>query len=116
MLDGERRTWTHARDRDVTRVGVDGRAWGFGEEAPRLRDGAGEATGALEAPMPGSVLHVGVKAGDSVSQGDVLVVLESMKMELQVIAPEHGIVEQVAVAAGDRVARGQLLVALRTAA
>ncbi|MGH2840794.1 MAG: biotin/lipoyl-containing protein, partial [Solirubrobacteraceae bacterium] len=61
------------------------------------------------------VLHVGVAAGDDVSQGDVLVVLESMKMELQVVAPEGGTVERIAVAAGDRVARGQLLVALKAA-
>jgi len=115
-VDGTRRTWAHAREGDVTHVGIDGAAWTFREEAPQLRGRAGRAGGTLEAPMPGSVLHVGVAAGDRVSQGDVLVVLESMKMELQVVAPERGTVEQIAVAAGDRVARGQLLVALKAAA
>jgi acetyl-CoA/propionyl-CoA carboxylase, biotin carboxylase, biotin carboxyl carrier protein len=108
--------WVHARDGDVTWVGRDGRAWGFREDVAHLRDDAVAAGGTLEAPMPGSVLSVGVAAGDSVSQGDVLMVLESMKMELQVVAPEGGTVEEIAVAAGDRVARGQLLVAMKAAA
>jgi acetyl-CoA/propionyl-CoA carboxylase biotin carboxyl carrier protein len=115
-IDGERRTWAHSRDGDVTRVGVGGRAWGYREEALHLRDDSAGAGGTLEAPMPGSVLAVSVSAGDRVKQGDVLVVLESMKMELQVVAPERGTVQEIAVAAGDRVVRGQLLVAMKAAA
>ncbi len=107
--------WAHARDGDVTHVGNAGQAWAFRETVPHLRGDAIAAGGTLEAPMPGSVLSVGVEAGDSVSQGDVLVTLESMKMELQVVAPEGGTVEQIAVAPGDRVTRGQLLVELKAA-
>ncbi|MDX6688656.1 MAG: acetyl-CoA/propionyl-CoA carboxylase, biotin carboxylase, biotin carboxyl carrier protein [Solirubrobacteraceae bacterium] len=109
-------TWLYARDGDVTWVGRGGRAWGFREDVPHLRADRASAGGTLEAPMPGSVLRVGVQAGDSVSEGDVLVVLESMKMELQVVATEGGTVEEIAVAAGDRVGRGQLLVAMKAAA
>ncbi|HEX8159923.1 MAG TPA: acetyl-CoA carboxylase biotin carboxyl carrier protein subunit, partial [Solirubrobacteraceae bacterium] len=53
-----------------------------------------------------------VRDGDAVRAGDVLVVLESMKMELEVLAPAAGTVHGLAVAAGDRVSGGQLLVAV----
>jgi acetyl-CoA/propionyl-CoA carboxylase biotin carboxyl carrier protein len=109
-LDGERRTWAHARDGAVTRVGIDGRAWGFREEVVALGRDLHGAGAALEAPMPGSVLAVRVRDGDSVRAGDVLVVLESMKMELEVVAPAAGTVQGLAVAPGDRVTGGQLLV------
>ena len=65
--------------------------------------------------MPGSVLLVHVAPGDKVSEGDVLVVLESMKMELSVQAPADGVVADVAVAVGDRVTVGQPLVEVTVA-
>ncbi|HUR85127.1 MAG TPA: biotin carboxylase N-terminal domain-containing protein [Solirubrobacteraceae bacterium] len=109
-LDGERRAWVHARDGAVTWVGRDGRAWGFHDEVVELRRDLHDGAAALEAPMPGSVLAVRVRDGDSVRAGDVLVVLESMKMELEVVAPAAGTVHDLAVAPGDRVSSGQLLV------
>jgi acetyl-CoA/propionyl-CoA carboxylase biotin carboxyl carrier protein len=111
-LDGRRREWAYAQDGDVTRLGLGGRAWGFAEQAALLRAGEHDEAGSLTAPMPGSVLLVHARDGDSVAAGDVLVVLESMKMELQVVAPASGRVAHVVVAAGDRVAAGQLLVEL----
>ena len=62
--------------------------------------------------MPGTVLEVLVSPGDVVSAGQVLVLLEAMKMELAVPAPAAGTVTAVLVAAGDLVARGQALVEL----
>ena len=62
--------------------------------------------------MPGNVLAVKVGEGDSVSEGDVLVVLESMKMELQVVAPADGVVGELSVSEGDQVSRGEALVAV----
>jgi acetyl-CoA/propionyl-CoA carboxylase biotin carboxyl carrier protein len=67
-------------------------------------------SGSLEAPMPGVVLDVRAQPGDAVEAGDVLVVLESMKMELTVVAPAAGVVGAVHVSAGEHVARGQALV------
>ena len=72
--------------------------------------GSGLAAGALVAPMPGTVVRVGAAAGQAVSAGDVLVVLEAMKMEHSVRAAVDGTVTEVGVAAGDQVDAGALLV------
>ena len=114
-LDGERRRWAHARDGDVTRLGRDGRTWGFRDERATLREESADGGASLAAPMPGSVLLVHARPGERVAAGDVLVVLESMKMELEVVAKAAGVVAQVEVVAGDRVAAGQPLVSLDAA-
>jgi biotin carboxyl carrier protein len=65
--------------------------------------------------MPGTVLLVHVSDGDTVSAGDVLVVLESMKMELAIAAPHDGVVDGLSVKPGDRVALHQTLLAVSPA-
>ncbi|MFN0153294.1 MAG: biotin carboxylase N-terminal domain-containing protein [Gaiella sp.] len=64
---------------------------------------------ALVAPMPGMVVAVEARNGQRVETGEVLLVLESMKMELPVAAPHNGIVAALDLAAGDRVVLGQIL-------
>ncbi|HKG39701.1 MAG TPA: biotin carboxylase N-terminal domain-containing protein [Conexibacter sp.] len=76
------------------------------------RHGARSAGGSLDAPMPGTVIDVRTEPGATVAEGDTLVVLESMKMELAIQAPSDGVVADVFVATGDRVAQAQPLVAL----
>ncbi len=82
-------------------------------QAPRYPDPQGlENSGGLTAPMPGAVLTTEVGAGDKVSKGDLLVILEAMKMEHRIVAPRDGLVELVHVGVGDQVDNAQLLVTL----
>ncbi|MDR3524088.1 MAG: acetyl/propionyl/methylcrotonyl-CoA carboxylase subunit alpha [Acetobacteraceae bacterium] len=69
-------------------------------------------SGRVLAPIPGRVVSVLVNAGDSVTQGQTLVVLEAMKMELALTAPQDGVVRMINVAAGDMVSDGAELVEL----
>ncbi len=66
----------------------------------------------VKAPMPGSVLDVKVSVGDQAAEGDVLVVLEAMKMENELTAPQSGTVKQVLVKKGDTVNSGDPLIIL----
>ena len=59
--------------------------------------------GDVVAPMPGSILEIDVKKGDSVNKGDVLVVLEAMKMENEITAVQAGTVKDIKVRVGDSV-------------
>ena len=63
--------------------------------------------------MPGNILKVNVSAGQSVKEGDVLVVLEAMKMENEIMAPRAGTVAQVLVSKGSTVDTGAVLVVLK---
>jgi biotin carboxyl carrier protein len=71
---------------------------------------ADTGTDSLTAVMPGQVIAVNVREGDEVTQGQTLVILEAMKMELRVTASQAGRVQRVFVMQGQVVERGQLLV------
>ena len=82
-------------------------------QQPRYPDTSLDAnTGGLTAPMPGSVLATEVAAGASVNKGDLLLIMEAMKMEHRITAPRDGVIESVHVAVGDQVDNGQLLVSM----
>lgn len=66
----------------------------------------------VKAPMPGSILEVKVKEGDTVKDGDVLLVLEAMKMENELTASQAGTVTQILVKKGDTVNSGDPLIVL----
>ena len=64
----------------------------------------------VASPIAGTVVEVKCRAGDSVKQGDELLVIEAMKMNTSIAAPAAGAVKRVPVAAGDAVREGQVLV------
>lgn len=63
----------------------------------------------IPAPMPGTILSVKVQAGDKVKKGQVLCILEAMKMENEIMTGADGVISSVAVNAGDSVNTGQVL-------
>ena len=85
--------------------------------APKAAPKAAAPVGAqggvkVNAPMPGKILGVKVAAGQAVSKGDVLVVLEAMKMENEIVAPQDGTVASVNTSVGEQVEAGAVLVTL----
>ena len=82
--------------------------------APKAAPKATGAAGAVsvKAPMPGNIMKVNCTVGASVKKGDVLVVLEAMKMENDICAPADGVVASVEVAKGATVETDALLVTL----
>ena len=107
--------------RHVVDIDIDGSTF-------RTRSAAGSVVWALEprfveheidaggggpiCPLPGTVIAVHVEVGQSVDDGDVLMVVEAMKMEHQIIATGQAVVTEVRYSVGDRVDQGDLLVAL----
>jgi propionyl-CoA carboxylase alpha chain len=69
-------------------------------------------SGGLVAPMPSNVLATYIEVGDAVTAGQLLLVLEAMKMEHRITAPEEGVVAELRVKEGDQVANGELLIVL----
>jgi len=112
VLDGLRRT--------VRIVSQGGVLWAHSvlgsselREVPRFPAAAGEqVAGGCRAPMPGRILAVRSAPGERVTKGQVLVVLEAMKMEHEVVAPHDGVVREVMVEAGQQVDTGDVLVIL----
>ena len=82
--------------------------------APAAAPAPSGAQGAVsvDAPMPGTVLRINVKAGDVVKAGQAIVVLEAMKMENEIAAPQDGTIASVNVSQGASVNTGDVLVTL----
>ena len=93
------------------------------KEAPRTAPAAAAAGAAPQsaasqeykdgifAPVPGKIVDIKVKAGDTVKEGDLVLILEAMKMENELHSPKQAVVAAVLVDKGDQATKGQLLVA-----
>ena len=79
-------------------------------EAPVAPVAGGAQT--VAAPMPGTILKVNVANGQAVKKGDVLMILEAMKMENEIVAPQDGTVASINVAVNDSVEAGAVLATL----
>ncbi|MGH7027501.1 biotin carboxylase N-terminal domain-containing protein [Brevundimonas sp.] len=95
----------------------DGEAWSFEPVAHAgVAGGAAAASdGGLRAPMPGKIVAAPAKAGDAVTKGQPIVVLEAMKMEHALTAPFDGVVAEFNVAVGDQVVDGAVLAVVKAA-
>lgn len=82
--------------------------------APKAAPKANGAQGSVQikAPMPGNIMKVNVKAGDKVAKGAVVAVLEAMKMENEIFAPQDGTIASVEVAQGSSVTADQVLLTM----
>lgn len=82
--------------------------------APAAKPAATGSEGAVkvDAPMPGTILDVKVSVGASVSSGEVICILEAMKMENEIVAPQAGTVSSVNVSKGDSVEAGQVIITM----
>lgn len=81
--------------------------------APKAAPAAAPTSGEpLNCPMPGTIISVNVSVGQQVKLGDVVVVLEAMKMENEICAPQDGTVATVECSVGDSVETGKVLVSM----
>ena len=116
-VDGRKQRAFVAVDDENTYIHMEGKAVTIQRIVPFEKimggDGADGSGSSLLAPMPGTVISVNCEPGQQVSEGDVLMVIESMKLETTVAAPREGIVEQVNFSAGDTFDQKALLVSLQ---
>ena len=116
-IDGRQRRAVVAADGARSLVALDGATYVLERATGRRgRARTGAFAGTLTAAMPGQVVAVHVAAGDTVEDGQALVLLTAMKMELTLAAPHAGRIAAIHVAPGDIVERGQVLVEVSTSA
>lgn len=111
VVDGDAAGAVVARDGDALWVHLDGAAYRieWRDAVAQLATAAGAGVEAMRAPMPGSVIAVEAAAGQAVAAGDVVMIIESMKLETAIRAPRAGVVAAVHFGVGDRFDRDALL-------
>jgi acetyl-CoA/propionyl-CoA carboxylase biotin carboxyl carrier protein len=116
VVDGVARRYAAAVDASgrelVAWIGLDGDAWSFRvpvRHRIRRPDDADEEGGELRSPMPGAVVVLAKREGDAVGEGEVIAVVEAMKMEYPLVSPFAGRVASVAVTVGAQVVRDQVV-------
>lgn len=118
-VDGYSQPVAIAVEGDAVFVHLDGRAYRVDFIDPVERyahSGQGGADDVIAAPMPGSVVAVNIAAGEAVAVGQVIMVIESMKLETAIKAPRAGRIETIHVVQGATFNKGAPLVALATEA
>ena len=111
QLNGRSRIAHSAKVGDVWWVHIDGHI--FCIEKTEAGSADGDSDGGMTAPMPGKILEVKVADGQTVEAGELLLVMEAMKMEHRIVAPTDGVVAKVNFSTGDQVQQGDVLVEMR---
>src|SRR4051794_11714971 len=106
-----RRAWVSTSG-TIRSVFLDGEVYELEVQAEGRRRTTAGVQGSLAAPMPATVVRLEAAPGDQVRKGDVLIILEAMKMELPVKAPADGVVKAVHCQPGDLVKPGTPLIEL----
>ena len=78
----------------------------------RKPDNTSETNAMIVAPLAGNIFKVFAKSGDKISVGDVVIVMEAMKMETEISATQSGIVSEIFVSVGDKVSLGEILIGI----
>lgn len=73
-------------------------------------DGSSKIINSIQAPMPGIIIDLKVHVGQSVKEGDTLLILEAMKMENAILSPKEGIIKEIHTTVGDTVEKNKLLI------
>ncbi len=79
----------------------------------KSRSATSHTEGGLTAPMPGKVVKIFSQVGDSVKKGEVLLILEAMKMEHKIIASQDGVIQKILFQEGDRISQGVDLIEMK---
>jgi acetyl/propionyl-CoA carboxylase alpha subunit len=114
LIDGKRVTAYVSSEKEKRWVTIDGQTFVVTKSSGTRKSSHGHhhAAGELTAPMPGQVRAVNVSEGDRVTKGQTLLVLEAMKMEIRVHAPQDAVVKKLFVNQGQTVEREQMLIEL----
>ena len=108
VVDGQKFSVQVAEgDADIQVTAVDGESISAGSVPPVASDGE-----EIKAALPGSVWKIVADPGQSVKEGDKILILESMKMEIDIIAPRDGVVQSINVSVNDKVVEGQVVAVL----
>ena len=111
IKDGDRQVRVAvANDATATWVFLDGHVWKIDDAEAPGRRGKARGESSVMAPMPATVIAINTAPGKTVNEGDTIIVLEAMKMELPIKAPRSGVVKAVNCARGDLVQPGVNLV------
>jgi biotin carboxyl carrier protein len=115
LIEGKRLTGYVSSDNARRWITVDGQTFVLTKSSGAHSRGHGgqHAKGELTAPMPGQVRAVNVSEGDAVTKGQTLLVLEAMKMEIRIHAPQDGVVKKLLVKQGQTVEREQALIEIK---
>ena len=110
MVDGQKYSVQVAEgDAEIQVTEVNGEAAEPAQPAPAT---AGGNETEIKALLPGNVWKIVANPGQSVAEGDVILILESMKMEIDVVAPKGGVIKSINVATNDKVVEGQTVAIL----